>query len=161
MARVSTVTRLSLEEPIRFSAHLMTGAACVAALAACAGTSLPYIVSGDAIREPLTLQAGDAQRGHQVVTGRDANCLLCHSIPDPSQRFMGNVAPALSGVASRLTPGQIRLRVVDPTRLKPDVAMPAYYRTRGLDHVMEQYRGKPVLTAQQIEDVVAYLSTLR
>ena len=130
-------------------------------VAACAATSLPYSVRGDAIVEPLSKEPGDAQRGREVVVGRDANCLLCHSIPDPSQRFMGNVAPPLAGVGSRLTPGQIRLRVVDPTRVNPDVAMPAYYRTHGLDRVMEQYRGKPVLTAQQIEDVVAYLSTLR
>ena len=74
---------------------------------------------------------------------------------------MGNVAPPLSGVGSRLTPGQLRLRVVDPTRVKPDVAMPAYYRTHSLDTVMQKYRGKPVLSAQQIEDVVAYLATLR
>ena len=95
------------------------------------------------------------------MVGRDANCLLCHSIPETGQRFMGNVAPALAGVGSRLTPGQLRLRVVDPTRIKPDVAMPAYHRTHGLDRVMEQYRGNPVLDAQQVEDVVAYLSTLR
>jgi sulfur-oxidizing protein SoxX len=74
---------------------------------------------------------------------------------------MGNVAPPLSGVGSRLTAGQIRLRVVDPTRVKPDIAMPAYYRTHGLDGVAEAFRGKPVLTAQQVEDVVAYLGTLR
>lgn len=107
------------------------------------------------------MQPGDARRGHDIVTGRDANCLLCHSIPDPSQRFMGNVAPPLAGVGTRLSAGQIRLRVVDPTLLKPDVAMPAYHRTYDLDRVMEQFRGKPVLTAQQIEDVVAYLTTLR
>jgi L-cysteine S-thiosulfotransferase len=130
-------------------------------LAACAATTLPYGVNGDAIDEPLTKEAGDARRGREVVTGRDANCLLCHSIPEPEQRFMGNVAPPLAGVGSRLTTGQLRLRIVDPTRVKPDVAMPAYHRTHGLDRVMEQYRGKPVLTAQQVEDVVAYLSTLR
>jgi sulfur-oxidizing protein SoxX len=104
---------------------------------------------------------GEASRGREVVTGRDANCLLCHSIPETGERFMGNVAPPLSGVGMRLTPGQLRLRLVDPTRLNRDVAMPAYYRTQGLDNVMEQYRGKPVLTAQQVEDVVAYLTTLR
>jgi sulfur-oxidizing protein SoxX len=133
----------------------------LAGVAACAATTLPYAVNGDAIDEPLSRAAGDPQRGREIVIGRDANCLLCHSIPDPEQRFMGNVAPPLAGVGSRLSKGQIRLRVVDPTRVKPDVAMPAYYRTYGLDRVMEQYRGKPVLTAQQVEDVVAYLSTLR
>ena len=74
---------------------------------------------------------------------------------------MGNVAPQLSHVASRLTEGQLRLRVVDPTRINPDVAMPAYYRIVEPDRVAEPYRGKPILTAQQVEDVVAYLLTLR
>ena len=139
----------------------MTGAACTLLLAACAATSTPYTVRGDAIAEPLTPVPGNPERGREVVVSRDANCLLCHSIPETGQRFMGNVARPLAGVGSRLTPAQLRLRVVDPTRVKPDVAMPAYYRTRGLDRVMEQYRGKPVLNAQQIEDVVAYLSALR
>ena len=132
-------------------------------LAACAGSGpgLPYVVRGDAIDAPLTMVAGDAGKGREIVVGRDANCLLCHSVPEAGQRFMGNVAPPLAGVGSRLTPAQIRLRVVDPTRVKADVAMPAYHRTHGLDRVMEQYRGKPVLDAQQIEDVVAYLATLR
>lgn len=137
------------------------GALFALGVAACAATTLPYTVNGDAIETPLTQAPGDSQRGREIVIGRDANCLLCHSIPEPEQRFMGNVAPPLAGVGSRLSKGQIRLRVVDPTRVKPDVAMPAYYRTYGLDRVMEQYRGKPVLTAQQVEDVVAYLSTLR
>jgi L-cysteine S-thiosulfotransferase len=130
-------------------------------LGACAAASVPFTVSGDAIPSPLTAAPGDAARGREIVVGRDANCLLCHSIPEPAQRFMGNVAPPLAGVGSRLSPGQLRLRIVDPTRVKPDVAMPAYHRTYGLDRVMEQYRGKPVLDAQQVEDVVAYLSTLR
>jgi sulfur-oxidizing protein SoxX len=123
--------------------------------------TVPYVVQGDAIPEPLTTVPGEPARGREVVTGRDANCLLCHAIPETGERFMGNVAPSLSAVGTRLTPGQLRLRVVDPTRLKPDVAMPAYYRTQGLDRVAEPYRGKPVLSAQQVEDVVAYLTTLK
>jgi sulfur-oxidizing protein SoxX len=133
-------------------------------LAACATTAaatVSYRVTGDAIPEPLTAARGDPARGREVVVGRDGNCLLCHAIPDTSQRFMGNVAPPLSGVGTRLTAGQIRLRVVDPTRVKADVAMPAYYRTSGLDTVAQPYRDKTILTAQQVEDVVAYLSTLR
>jgi sulfur-oxidizing protein SoxX len=133
-------------------------------LVACAASPadiLPYVVRGDAILEPLTAMPGDPSRGREVVVGRDANCLLCHSIPETGQRFMGNVAPPLSGVGARLTAGQVRLRVVDPTRVKADIAMPAYYRTHGLDSVAEGFRGSPVLTAQQIEDVVAYLGTLR
>jgi L-cysteine S-thiosulfotransferase len=120
-----------------------------------------YSVDQDAIAQPLTMIAGDAARGREVVIGREGNCLLCHAVPESGERFMGNVAPPLSGVGTRLSSAQLRLRVVDPTRLKPDVAMPAYYRTQNLDIVAEQFRGKPLLTAQQIEDVVAYLSTLR
>ena len=135
---------------------------CAVVLAACAASpGTPYAVSGDAINEPLTMVPGNPAKGREIVIGRDANCLLCHSVPESGQRFMGNVAPPLAGVGSRLAPSQIRLRVVDPTRVKADVAMPAYHRIHGLDRVMEQYRGKPVLDAQQVEDVVAYLSSLR
>lgn len=121
----------------------------------------PYQVQGDSITAPLTAIPGDPARGREWIAGRDGNCLLCHSIPETGERFMGNVAPPLSGVAARLTPGQIRLRVVDPTRVKPDVVMPSYYRVDRLDRVAQPYAGKPILTAQQIEDVVAYLQTLR
>ena len=74
---------------------------------------------------------------------------------------MGNVAPPLSGIGARRSPGELRLRIADPTRLNKDAVMPAYYRVQGLDAVAAEYRGKPILTAQQIEDVVAYLLTLR
>jgi sulfur-oxidizing protein SoxX len=117
-------------------------------------------VRDDAIPEPLTEISGDASRGREIVVGRDGNCLLCHAIPETGQRFMGNVAPSLSHVATRLTPGQIRLRIVDPTRVNRDAVMPAYYRIEGLDRVAQPFRGQPILSAQQVEDVVAYLSTL-
>ena len=117
-------------------------------------------LGSDTLSQPLTSTPGDAVRGREIVVGRDGNCLLCHAIPQTGERFMGNVAPPLSGVGARLTAGQLRLRIVDPTRINPDAAMPAYHRTEGLDQVAEPYRGKPVLTAQQVEDVVAYLLTL-
>lgn len=140
----------------------MASALFLVACAVIAADTLPYVVRGDAIMEPLIpAMPGDPSRGREVVVGRDANCLLCHSIPETGQRFMGNVAPPLSGVGTRLTTGQIRLRVVDPTRVKADIAMPAYFRTHGLDSVAEAFRGMPVLSAQQVEDVVAYLATLR
>jgi sulfur-oxidizing protein SoxX len=123
--------------------------------------TVPYQVRGDSIGQPLTATPGDAARGELIVVSRDGNCLLCHSIPETGERFMGNVAPPLSHVASRLSEGQLRLRVVDPTRVNRDVAMPAYYRVHGSHAVAEPYRGKPILTAQQVEDVVAYLLTLR
>jgi L-cysteine S-thiosulfotransferase len=88
-------------------------------------------------------------------------CLLCHSGPFPEERFQGTIAPDLRGAGARLSEGQIRLRIVDPARLNPETIMPAYYRTEGLTRVAPAYRGKPVLTAGQIEDIVAFLATLR
>jgi sulfur-oxidizing protein SoxX len=117
-------------------------------------------VDGDAIGERLAA-AGDAARGKQVVVSRDANCLLCHSVPDSGVRSMGNIGPPLAGVGTRLSEGQLRLRVVDPLRLNPESVMPSYYRTEGLNQVAPALRGKPVLTAQQVEDTIAYLLTLR
>jgi len=131
-------------------------------IAACASApdALPYRVLNDAIPEPLTAVAGDAARGRQIVAGRDGNCLLCHALPETGERFMGNVAPALSRVGARLTAGQLRLRIVDSTRVNPEAVMPAYYRVQGLNQVAQPFRGQPILTAQQVEDVIAYLSTL-
>jgi L-cysteine S-thiosulfotransferase len=131
--------------------------------AACADTSSrqPPGTLGDAIEDPLTAAPGDPVRGREIVVGRDGNCLFCHAIPETRERFMGNIGPPLSGVGSKLTAGQLRLRIVDPTRLKPDVVMPAYHRVDGLDQVARQYRGRPILDAQQVEDVIAYLLTLK
>ena len=96
-----------------------------------------------------------------MVAGRDGNCLLCHALPDAGKRMTGDLAPALTGVGTRLSAGQMRLRIVDSARLNPDTIMPSYYRIEGLNQVAPQWRGKPVLTAQQVEDVIAYLRTLR
>ena len=143
---------------------LVVVAAHCAVLGACAyspgADRLPQ-VQADRIDQPLTAAPGDPARGREVVVGRDGNCLFCHAIPETRERFMGNIGPALSGVGSRLTAGQLRLRIVDPTRLKPDVVMPAYHRVEGLDQVARQYRGRPILDAQQVEDVIAYLLTLK
>jgi len=119
-----------------------------------------YRIESDAINNPLAAP-GDAARGRDVLMGRDANCLLCHAVPETGARFMGNIAPALSGVAARLSEGQMRLRVVDLARLNRDTVMPSYYRIEGLNRVAPAYRGKPILSAQQIEDVVAFLQTLQ
>jgi sulfur-oxidizing protein SoxX len=122
---------------------------------------LPYTVSGDGIPVALLQAPADPARGRAVMAGRDANCLLCHAVPESGERFMGNIAPPLSGVGARLSAAQLRLRVVDQSQLNRDTVMPSYYRVSGLVRVAEGYRGKPILTAQQIEDVVAYLQTLR
>lgn len=143
-------------------AHVV--AACVA-VAGCVTTPpnglAPYRVAGDAIDQALTAAAADSTRGRQIVIGRDSNCLLCHALPETGARFMGNLAPSLSGVGARLTAGQLRMRIVDSSRLNRDTIMPAYYRIDGLNEVAPSLRGKPILSAQQIEDVIAYLVTLR
>lgn len=121
-----------------------------------------YGVTGDAVPASLTGAPGDPARGRAIVANRHVGlCLLCHSGPIPEERFQGTIAPALKGVAARLSEGQIRLRIVDPGRINPGTIMPGYFRTDGLRRVAPVYRGKPVLTAEQIEDVVAYLMTLR
>ena len=121
----------------------------------------PYRVSGDAIDAPLTATPGDAGRGRAIVANRRVGlCLLCHAGPIPEERFQGNLAPDLAGSGSRATVGQLRLRLVDARRINPDSIMPAYYRTDDLTLVPPALRGKPILDAQQIEDVVAYLHTL-
>ena len=106
--------------------------------------------------------AGDPQRGRQIVASRQVGlCLLCHAAPIPEERFQGDLAPDLRGVGSRLSEKQIRARIVDPSRANPDTIMPAYFRTEGLVRVAPSFRGKTILSAEQIDDVVAYLVTLR
>jgi len=121
-----------------------------------------YAVVGDAIPAPLNGAKGDPARGREVILNRHVGlCLLCHSGPFPEERFQGTIAPDLRGTGARLSAGQIRLRMVDPGRLNPETIMPAYYRTEGLTRVAPAFRGKPVLSAEQIEDIVAFLATLR
>jgi len=116
----------------------------------------------DAISESLTGARGDAARGRAIVANRQVGlCLLCHSGPFPEERFQGNLATDLKGAGSRWSEGQLRLRIVDPARLNAATIMPAYHRTEGLVRVAPAWRGKPVLTAEQIEDVVAFLITLK
>lgn len=104
--------------------------------------------------------AGDPSRGREVFVSREGgHCVLCHAVPGAAPA--GNVGPPLAGVGGRLAAAQIRFRVVDITRLNPDAAMPAFHRTEGLARVAPAWQGRPVLTAQQVEDVVAYLSGLR
>ena len=116
----------------------------------------------DAIPESLTGARGDAARGRAIVANRQVGlCLLCHSGPFPEVRFQGNLAPDLRGAGTRWSEGQLRLRIVDSSRINPATIMPAYHRSEGLARVAPAWRGKPVLSAQQIEDVVAFLMTLR
>jgi sulfur-oxidizing protein SoxX len=116
----------------------------------------------DSMPESLTGEKGDPVRGRVIVASRQVGlCLLCHRGPFPEERFQGDLAPDLRGAGRRWSEGQLRLRLVEPARLNPATIMPAYHRTEGLTRVAPAWRGKPVLTAEQIEDVVAYLSTLK
>jgi sulfur-oxidizing protein SoxX len=118
--------------------------------------------AGDSIPAPLTGAKGDPARGRAIVANRQVGlCLLCHSGPIPEERFQGDLAPDLTSVGARLSEGQLRLRIVDSTRVNPQSIMPAYYKREGLMRVAPAYRGKTVLTPEQIEDVVAYLITLK
>jgi L-cysteine S-thiosulfotransferase len=120
-----------------------------------------YTIVGDAIPAPLTETSGDAARGRAIVLDRRLGaCLLCHTGSFPEEMFQGTLAPDLSGAGSRWSAGQLRLRLVDAARLNSDTIMPSYYRVDGLTRVGSTWHGKPVLTAEQIEDVVAFLLTL-
>ena len=111
---------------------------------------------------PLTNAPGDPARGRAIVASRQQGlCLLCHAAPIPEERFQGDLAPDLKGVGTRLTPAQIRLRLVDASRANPDTIMPPYRTTPGLRRVGRAWQDKPILTDPQIEDVVAWLATLR
>jgi L-cysteine S-thiosulfotransferase len=120
-----------------------------------------YAVAGDAIPASLTGAAGDAARGRALVLNRLSTCILCHSGPFPEEKFQGDLAPNLAGSGGRWSEGQLRLRLVDGSRLNPATIMPSYYRIDGLTRVGSAWRGKPILSAEQIEDIVAYLKTLR
>ncbi len=122
----------------------------------------PFVVTGDRIPASLTGGPGDVANGRKVALNRnEGGCVLCHAVPDPIERFAGNIAPPLAGAGSRLSVAQLRLRIVDSTRVNPDTPMPAYYRVEGLNQVAAAQRGKPILSAQQVEDVVAWLATLQ
>ena len=128
-------------------------AVCCMAGVACADEAIP---------QSLTGVKGDPARGRAIVVNRQVGlCLLCHSGPFPEERFQGNLAPDLTGAGTRASEGQLRLRIVDSGRINPATIMPAYHRTEGLARVAPAWRSKPILSAEQIEDVVAFLMTLK
>ena len=107
-------------------------------------------------------EAGDPVRGRAIVANKQLGlCLLCHTGPFPEERFQGNLAPDLSGAGRRWSASELRLRLMEPQRFNRDTIMPSYSRTEGLERAAPQFRGKPLLTREQIEDVVAYLVTLK
>jgi len=126
-----------------------------------AQASRSYSVVGDAIPTSLTGMPGDATRGRALVVERSSTCILCHSGPFPEQRFQGDLAPSLAGAGNRWSEGELRLRLVDASRLNAATIMPSYYQLDGLNRVGPAWRGKSILSAEQIEDILAYLVTLR
>ena len=129
----------------------------LALLAAAAASA----TANDEMPASLTGAKGDPVRGRAIVASRQVGlCLLCHSGPFPEERFQGDLAPDLRESA-RLSEAQIRARIVDPRQANPDSIMPAYYRAEGLTRVAPALRGKTILSAAQVEDVVAFLMTLR
>jgi sulfur-oxidizing protein SoxX len=120
-----------------------------------------FTVVGNGIPDSLTGSPGDAARGRALVLDRVSTCILCHSGPFPETRFQGDLAPNLSGAGSRWNESQLRLRLVDASRFNPETIMPSYYRVEGLQRVGKNWQGKPILSAEQIEDIVAYLVSLR
>jgi L-cysteine S-thiosulfotransferase len=141
----------------------LAAALCTLGVAGADGDELrAYTVVGDAIPASLTGAAGDPERGRAIVSNRQVGlCLLCHTGPFPEEHFQGNLAPDLTGAGARASAGQLRLRIVDASRLNPNTIMPPYYRVDGLERVAANFRGKPILSAEQIEDVVAFLVTLK
>jgi L-cysteine S-thiosulfotransferase len=141
--------------------HIALVAATLAFPGARAQSPAPYTIVGDGIPDSLTGTPGDAARGRALVLDRTTTCILCHSGPFPETRFQGDLAPDLAGAGNRWTVGQLRLRLVDAAHFNPETIMPSYYRTDGFVRIGRNWSGKPILSAAQIEDIVAFLATLR
>lgn len=133
-------------------------------LSACGQTEPSLMPSShiiaDTIPIPLTERPGDASIGVTIFAKREqGHCVLCHAIDTLDVPFQGNVGPDLSDIGARLTPAQIRLRIVDASRVNPNTVMPPYYRTSQLNQVATAYTDAPMLSAQDIEHLVAYLTS--
>ncbi|MEM7328497.1 MAG: sulfur oxidation c-type cytochrome SoxX [Pseudomonadota bacterium] len=141
-------------------------AMCLMALAACEQDAAPLVevsaIVGDTLPDPLTDTQGDRLRGKYIFVDRErGHCVLCHRIEGLDADFQGDLGPALTTVGDRLTSAQLRLRIVDYQIIAPGTVMPSYYRNHDLYQVQEAYAGTSILTAQQVEDLVAYLSQLQ
>lgn len=159
--------RLSSAMAVITAALIGQAAQAPSALAQDAKVSEPGLVAYEikdyAIEKSLTGKPGDPAQGRRwAITGGQGNCVICHKLPIPEVAFrIGNVGPDLTEVASRLSPAEIRMRIVNPKLLNEETIMPSYYRVSGLHRVEKRFEGKPMLTAEQVEDLVAYLSTLK
>ena len=146
--------------------YLMTTVSCaqsVTKVSEKSEVSTPLIsfeVVGDSVPNPLGGRVGVAQRGEKIIQTRDGQCTLCHAIPGFKGQ-VGNLGPLLEGVGTRLTSGQIRLRIINSSLLNTQTIMPSYYKVQGLENVDPKWRGIPIMNEQQIEDVVTYLVSLK
>jgi len=148
----------------KIAAGIFAIASVVAIQSAFAGGHMKkYKVEDDAIKASLTGKAGDAAKGRKLAVNRKkGNCLACHAISDlKDQPFHGDVGPSLDGVAGNYNEGELRLRVVDAKAFNEDTIMPAFYKADGLHRSLKKFKGKPVLSAAEVEDIVAYLLTLK
>lgn len=148
-----------------FSSIIFTGTS-IAENVATVTQPEPYCqwqVENFAIEKPLCNLVGDPQRGKLVVTDSDkGNCLACHHLPIEGIEAYGTIGPPLEGVGVRLSEGFIRLRVVDTRNIIPMSIMPGFYRDPTLiNRPRKDFEGRTFLTAQQVEDVIAYLVTLQ
>jgi sulfur-oxidizing protein SoxX len=143
---------------------LLVGGGIVADVAAVAigAPIVPYRIVDDGIPAALTEQSGDVARGRDIAANRQIGmCPLCHQVPSTTDRFQGDIASSLAGAGARWTVPQLRLRIVDSRRVSADSVMPSYYKLNGLTRVGTNWRDKPILDAQQVEDVVAWLASLQ
>jgi sulfur-oxidizing protein SoxX len=165
-----------MDKPVDSSAkrirHFCRGILCLALLGPVtlladeAGNPPPYFewqAENYEINAPLGGLTGVAERGREIAGDTlRGNCLACHQLPIPEEPFHGNLGPPLAGIASRQTTGMIRLHIVDQSRFNPETVMPGYYRPFGqLHRVAPEFQGRTYLSAQEVEDVVAYLATLK
>ena len=147
---------------LKFMALALTAGCVTATSAVAAAQALPFRVVNDGIPIALTTQPGDAARGREIAANRQVGlCVLCHQLPMAADRFQGDIATSLAGAGARWTAPQLRLRIVDSRRVNADSVMPAYFKVDALHRVGATWRDQPILNAQQIEDVVAWLVSLK
>ena len=120
------------------------------------------IVDESSIPKSLTGKPGNAKKGRKLAVHRKkGNCLACHKMPIPEQQFHGEIGPDLAGVGSRYSAGELRLLIVNPKVINEDTIMPAFYKNTGFNAVLKKFKGKTVISAQDVEDIIAYLLTLK
>ena len=119
------------------------------------------VINESSIDESLTGVNGDPEKGRALsINRKKGNCLACHQMPIPEQSFHGNIGPELHGVGDRYSMGELRLRIVNPKVFNDETIMPAFYKNTGFNRIHKKFAGKTILSAQEIEDIVAYVSML-